>query len=91
MYTYIQIDRQIDRQIDQQILDTSRPVNRDGSYQGETKCIVTTNQILIQCSRLIPLLKIEEVLCACVCGGGGGGGGGGGVGEVEWAGKAEAR
>ena len=26
-----------------QILDVLRPVNRDGSYQGEIKCILTTS------------------------------------------------
>ena len=28
-----------------QILDVLRPVNREGSYQGETKCIPTTSKI----------------------------------------------
>ena len=36
--------RQTDRQTDRQILDDLRPVNREGSYQGETTCIPTTSK-----------------------------------------------
>ena len=33
--------------IDRSVLDVLRPVNRERSYQGETKCIPTTSKILI--------------------------------------------
>ena len=42
------------------ILDILRPVNREGSRQGETKCTATTSQILIHCSGHVPLVRMGE-------------------------------
>ena len=43
-------------------LDVLCPVNRQGSYQGETKCIAATGQILIHYLPRIPLLGLEGSL-----------------------------
>ena len=40
------------------MLDVLRPVNREGLYEGETKCIPTTSKILIHYLKHIPPLKI---------------------------------
>ena len=47
--------------ISYQILDVLYPVNREGSYQGEKKCIPTTSELLIHYSIHIPPLRIEDI------------------------------
>ena len=43
------------------MLDVSRPVNREESYEGESKCIATTSKILIQCLGYSLPLRIKIV------------------------------
>ena len=61
---------------DRYILDLWHPVNREGSHQGETKCIPTTTKFLIHYLEHIPPVEDLEKF---------------GANDVEWAGKAETR